>query len=114
MPMGYETVLSDGGTSLSGGQRQRLALALALLNEPPVLLLDEATSALDVITERHIQVSLEALECTRIVIAQRLATVVNADVILVLEEGQIVEQGSHSELVALGGRYAAMAAAQRI
>lgn len=106
MPMGYETVLADGGASLSGGQRQRLALARALVNQPAILLLDEATSALDTVTERQIQDALAALCCTRIVIAQRLSTIQQADLILVLDNGRLVEQGNHAALLALDGVYA--------
>jgi len=105
LPMGYETVLADGGASLSGGQRQRIALARALVNQPAILLLDEATSALDTVTERQIQAALAELRCTRIVIAQRLSTIQAADVILVLDKGRLVEQGTHAELFALGGVY---------
>src|SRR5712692_2775956 len=105
MPMGYDTLLLDGGASLSGGQRQRIALARALVREPAILLLDEATSALDSVTERDVQEQLEALRCTRIVIAQRLSTIRAADVILVMEDGQIVERGSHQELMSIDGRY---------
>ncbi len=112
MPMGYDTILADGGASLSGGQRQRLALARALVREPAVLLLDEATSALDAVTERAIQEELAALRSTRIVIAHRLTTVRDADLILVMDGGEIVEQGTHRELLALGGRYRELVAAQ--
>jgi ATP-binding cassette, subfamily B, bacterial len=112
MPMAYETILADGGSSLSGGQRQRLALARALSSEPSILLLDEATSALDTITESRIQATLATLNCTRIVIAQRLSTIIHADLILVVEGGQVVEQGTHQQLLALGGHYAALVAAQ--
>lgn len=108
--MGYETVLGGGGSGLSGGQRQRLALARALIRRPAVLLLDEATSALDAVTENQIQVELARLGCTRIVIAHRLSTVRDADLILVMNDGQLVEQGTHSELVARGGRYAELIA----
>ncbi|HKI00422.1 MAG TPA: peptidase domain-containing ABC transporter [Thermoanaerobaculia bacterium] len=112
MPMGYETLLADGGASLSGGQRQRLALARALVHRPAILLLDEATSALDTRTERDIQRELTALRTTRIVIAHRLSTIRDADLILVMDGGRLVEQGRHDELIALGGVYASLVAAQ--
>jgi len=105
MPLGYDTPLLDRGASLSGGQRQRIALARALLAKPSVLILDEATSALDGITERNVQRELEALRCTRVVIAHRLSTVRDADLILVLSDGVLVEMGSHGELLQLGGHY---------
>lgn len=105
LPMGYETILADGGASLSGGQRQRLALARALAGRPAILLLDEATSNLDSITEAAVQRSLAQLECTRIVIAHRLSTVVDADLILVMDRGRIVERGSHRELLTRGDVY---------
>ena len=106
MPMGYETFASEGGSMLSGGQRQRLAIACALAHEPAILLLDEATSALDVITERIIERNLQNLKCTQIIIAHRLSTICNADCILVLDEGRIVESGSHQELLEKSGYYA--------
>jgi ATP-binding cassette subfamily B protein len=98
MPMGYDTMLADGGSSLSGGQRQRLSLARALVRSPSVLLLDEATSALDTITERAVHANLKALRCTRIIAAHRLSTVLEADRILVLDQGEIVGSGRHTEL----------------
>jgi ATP-binding cassette subfamily B protein len=112
MPMGYESVLADGGASLSGGQRQRLALARALVHRPKVLILDEATSSLDAVTEARVQKSLAALRSTRIVIAHRLSTVRDADLILVMEHGHLVERGSHAELMALGGTYRSLVDAQ--
>ncbi len=112
MPMGYETKLDEGGSGLSGGQRQRLALARALLGRPVMLLLDEATSHLDVVTEAVLNKNLNALACTRIVVAHRLSTVQDADLILVLEQGAIVERGSHAELLAQGGYYTRLISTQ--
>ncbi|HEU5060272.1 MAG TPA: peptidase domain-containing ABC transporter [Kofleriaceae bacterium] len=105
MPLAYDTPLLDRGASLSGGQRQRIALARALLAKPAVMILDEATSALDGITERKVQQALANLRCTRVVIAHRLSTVRDADMILVLHDGVLVEQGDHGELLAKGGYY---------
>jgi subfamily B ATP-binding cassette protein MsbA len=107
MPDGYETHIGDDGVMLSGGQRQRIAIARAVLKNAPVLILDEATSALDTDSERYIQAALEELMKSRttFVIAHRLSTVEKADRILVMEKGQIVEQGSHQELLEQAGRY---------
>lgn len=105
MPMGYETFVAEGGNALSGGQRQRLALARALAHAPAILLLDEATSSLDVVTERKVEQNLSRLPCTQIIIAHRLSTVRNADKILVLDHGKLVEAGSHRELLELDGYY---------
>jgi ATP-binding cassette, subfamily B, bacterial len=112
MPMRYDTLLADGGQSMSGGQRQRIALARALLTRPAILLLDEATSALDGETERRVNASLERLDCTKIVLAHRLSTIVNADLILVMDKGEIVESGTHNDLVARGGAYRRLVDAQ--
>ena len=112
MPMAYETPLSEGGSSLSGGQRQRIALARALVHKPSVLLLDEATSALDAMTEGEIQAELERLKCTRIVIAHRLSTIKNADLLLVMEGGELVESGPPEVLRKCGGMYARLIAEQ--
>ncbi len=106
MPAGYETPLAENGGGLSGGQRQRLAIARALAHRPVILLLDEATSHLDVATEKLVDRNLNSLACTRIVIAHRLSTVQNADLILVLDHGRIVERGTHTTLLASQGHYA--------
>lgn len=114
MPMGYETFVSEGGSALSGGQRQRLALARALASTPSILLLDEATSHLDVLTEQRVEHNLQQLACTQIIIAHRLSTIRNADLILVLDQGTIVEQGNHSELLARNGYYAHLMMQQQL
>jgi len=107
LPDGYETLLGERGTRLSGGQRQRIAIARALLRDPPILILDEATSALDTESERLVQQAIERLmqERTVLVIAHRLATVRDADEIVVLDAGQVVQRGSHEELLRAGGLY---------
>jgi subfamily B ATP-binding cassette protein MsbA len=107
LPKGFDTLIGDEGVLLSGGQRQRLAIARALLKNAPILILDEATSALDTESERHIQEALDEVMKgrTTFVIAHRLSTIENADRILVMDQGQIVEQGSHQALLALNGRY---------
>lgn len=112
MPMAYETHLAEDASTISGGQRQRMALARALAAQPSVLLLDEATSHLDPLTEQRLEENLSRLQCTRIVIAHRMSTIRNADLIVVLSQGLIVECGTHDELVAHGGEYAALVASQ--
>jgi ATP-binding cassette, subfamily B, bacterial len=105
MPLGYDTPIMPGGGGLSGGQRQRIALAQAAARGPAILVLDEATSHLDTITERRIDQQLNRIRCTRIVIAHRLSTIRDADCIVVLDEGEVVEQGKHAELASRRGRY---------
>ena len=114
LPDGFDTFLGVRGVRLSGGQRQRIAIARAILRNPPLLLLDEATSALDAESERLVQLALEELMQgrTSIVIAHRLATVRDADLILVVEAGRIVERGRHDELLAAGGLYADLSRTQ--
>jgi subfamily B ATP-binding cassette protein MsbA len=107
---GFQTMVGERGVMLSGGQRQRIAIARALLKDAPILILDEATSALDTESERYIQDSLEKLmkNRTTLVIAHRLSTIENADTIVVMDKGRIVESGSHDELLTLNGHYAAL------
>jgi len=114
LPMGYDTMVGERGVTLSGGQKQRLAIARAILKNAPILLLDEATSALDAQSERLVQVALEHLMQgrTTLVIAHRLATIRDADKILVLDGGRVLDQGTHEQLVAKGGRYAELAKLQ--
>jgi len=112
MPMGYETFIAEGGTSVSGGQRQRLSIARALAQNPAILVLDEATSHLDALTEAEVDENLNTLSCTRVVVAHRLSTIKNADQILVLDNGSIVEHGTHEELLFKGGHYCSLVQSQ--
>jgi ATP-binding cassette subfamily B protein len=114
LPQGYATPIGERGVTLSGGQRQRLAIARAILKSAPILLLDEATSALDAESELAVQAALRTLMAgrTTLVIAHRLATITSADRIIVMDQGRIVEEGKHSDLVAAGGLYARLARLQ--
>jgi len=113
MPMAFETHIGEGGMGLSGGQRQRISIARAVAHHPSILILDEATSHLDVVTEEAVDQNLSQLRCTRLVIAHRLSTVRNADRILVLDGGELVESGTHEALLALNGRYAELVRSQQ-
>jgi len=108
MSLGLSTIVGESGLLLSGGQRQRIAIARALLKDAPLLVLDEATSALDTESERYIQSALDEVMVgrTTLVIAHRLSTIEQADMILVMDQGQLVEQGSHQQLIAQQGLYA--------
>jgi ABC-type bacteriocin/lantibiotic exporter with double-glycine peptidase domain len=112
LPLGYDTILADGGASMSGGQRQRIALARALVAEPSILVLDEATSELDSVTEAEVFENLRKLKATRVIIAHRLSTIAKADVIIVMDEGEVVEIGRHAELLKKRGKYGELVAAQ--
>lgn len=113
MPMGYETVVAEGGSAISGGQRQRPAVARARVRNPSILLLDEATSSLDVVTERAIEQRFSQLEWTQIIMAHRFSTIRHADLILVVDQGAIVERGMHEELLKHQGLYAQLIESQR-
>ena len=115
LPQGYDTRVGERGLKLSGGEKQRVAIARALLKNPPLLIFDEATSSLDSKTEKAIQASIEnaARGSTTLVIAHRLSTVMNADTILVMDAGRIIERGTHASLIENQGRYAQMWALQQ-
>ncbi len=112
--MGMQTMLTEGGSGISGGQRQRIMIARAVCGKRRILMLDEATSALDNVTQKHVADSLEQLKCTRVVVAHRLSTVRHCDRILVVDGGQIAEQGTYDELIAKNGLFADLVARQRL
>ncbi len=114
MPMGMQTLISEGAGGVSGGQRQRLLIARAVCGKPRILMLDEATSALDNVTQKHVSDALERLRCTRIVIAHRLSTIRECDRIVMLDGGRIAEDGTYDELVAQGGKFADLVARQQL
>lgn len=114
MPMGMQTLVTEGGGGISGGQRQRIMIARAVCGKRRILMLDEATSALDNVTQKHVADSLEQLKCTRVVVAHRLSTVRHCDRILVVDGGRIAEEGSYEELIAKGGLFAELVARQRL
>ena len=114
MPMGMHTIISEGSGGVSGGQRQRLMIARAIAPKPKILMFDEATSALDNLTQKIVSDSLDKLKCTRIVIAHRLSTIRQCDRIIYLEKGQIVEDGTYDELIALNGKFAELVERQRL
>lgn len=105
MPMKFNTIISEMGSNISGGQRQRIALARALINNPSIVILDEATSALDTINEERITKYIKSQGCTQIIVAHRLSTIKDADIIFVMKGGKIVESGNHKYLMELGGEY---------
>ena len=112
--MGMYTMVSEGMGGISGGQRQRLMIARAVAPKPKILMFDEATSALDNLTQKKVSESLDHLKCTRIVIAHRLSTIRQCDRIVVLNQGQIIEDGTYEELIAKNGFFAELVARQRL
>jgi ABC-type bacteriocin/lantibiotic exporter with double-glycine peptidase domain len=114
MPMGMQTMISEGQGGISGGQKQRLMIARAVAPKPKILIFDEATSALDNVTQKQVSEALDALKCTRIVIAHRLSTIRNCDRILFMDGGRIAEQGTYEQLIAKNGKFAELVARQRL
>ena len=114
MPMGMNTLISEGSGGVSGGQRQRLMIARAIAPKPKILMFDEATSALDNITQKQVSDALANLKCTRIVIAHRLSTIKQCDRIIYLEKGRIAEDGTYDQLIAQNGKFAQLVARQRL
>ena len=114
MPMGMNTLISEGSGGVSGGQRQRIMIARAIAPKPRVLIFDEATSALDNITQKKVSEALDSLKCTRIVVAHRLSTIKHCDRILYLEDGKILEDGTYEELIKLNGKFAQLVERQRL
>ena len=114
MPMGMFTMISEGQGGISGGQKQRLMIARAIAPKPKILIFDEATSALDNITQRNVSQAIDSLHCTRIVIAHRLSTIQHCDRIVVLDKGNIVEDGTYEELIKLNGEFAKLVERQRV
>ena len=114
MPMGMQTIVTEGSGGISGGQRQRIMIARAVCGNKRILMLDEATSALDNVAQRHVSESLDGLRCTRLVVAHRLSTVRHCDRILVVDGGHIAEEGTYEDLIARGGLFAELVARQRL
>ena len=114
MPMGMQTIISEGQGGISGGQKQRLMIARAVAPKPKILMFDEATSALDNMTQKQVSEALDKMGCTRIVIAHRLSTIRRCDRILVLDGGGVIEEGSYEELIAKGGFFAELVERQRL
>ena len=114
MPMGMQTMISEGQGGISGGQKQRLLIARAIAPKPRILILDEATSALDNVTQKQVSEALDRLKCTRVVIAHRLSTIRNCDRILVMDKGAIIEDGTYDQLIERKGAFADLVARQRL
>ena len=114
MPMGMQTMISEGQGGISGGQRQRLLIARAIAPKPRILMFDEATSALDNVTQKQVSEALDKMKCTRIVIAHRLSTIRQCDRIIVLDGGHIIEDGTYEQLIEKNGYFAELVARQRL